>query len=125
MGPGTNNRIIANYVAILLPGLAIGAFGFVPYSQLIYAKDYRFQAVMSACLTVVTLLLATVAAVGKNVEAVCYVYSAYHTASTVVSWIRASTLPDVALYARSTALLVSTLMLASITVLAMALYILI
>ncbi|WP_339456853.1 lipopolysaccharide biosynthesis protein [Pseudomonas sp. EA_65y_Pfl1_P120] len=125
MGAGENNGTIATYVAILLPGLAIGAFGFIPYSQLIYAKDYRFQAVMSACLTVVTLVLATIAAVGKNVEAVCYVYSAYHTASTVVSWIRASTLPDVASYARSTALLVSTLMLASITVFGLALYVLI
>ncbi|WP_426134528.1 lipopolysaccharide biosynthesis protein [Pseudomonas sp. PWP3-1b2] len=125
MGAGENNATIATYVAILLPGLAIGAFGFIPYSQLIYAKDYRFQAVMSACLTVVTLVLATIAAVGKNVEAVCYVYSAYHTASTVVSWVRASTLSGVASYARSTALLVLTLMLGSIAVFGLALYILI
>jgi O-antigen/teichoic acid export membrane protein len=123
MGPGENNGIIATYVAILLPGLAIGAFGFIPYSQLIYAKDYRFQAVMSACLTVITLVLATLAAVGKNVEAVCYIYSAYHTASTLVSWIRASMLPEVGSYARSTALLISTLLLASFTVFGLALYI--
>lgn len=123
VGPSGNNGLISTYVAILLPGLAVGAFGFIPYSLLVFAKDYRFQAVMSACLTVVTLALATFAAIGKNIEAVCYIYSVYHTASTLLSWIRASTLPDVGVYARRAALVMSTLVFASASVFGLALYI--
>jgi len=123
VGPSEHNGLISTYVAILLPGLAIGAFGFIPYSLLVFAKDYRFQAVMSACLTVVTLALATFAAMGKNIEAVCYIYSAYHMASTVISWIRASTLSDVGVYARKAAWVVSTLVFAVVSVSSVALYI--
>ena len=125
VGTSDNNSLIATYVAILLPGLAIGAFGFIPYSLLIYAKDYRYQALISASLTVITLVLATVAAVGRNIEAVCYIYSGYHTASTVLSWIRASRLPAVRPYAIRSALFVLTLVLASVSVFGSALYILI
>ncbi|KAB0565149.1 lipopolysaccharide biosynthesis protein [Pseudomonas palleroniana] len=125
VGTSENNGLISTYVAILLPGLALGAFGFIPYSLLVFAKDYRFQAVMSACLTAVTLGLATFAAIEKNIEAVCYIYSAYHTASTVISWLRASRLPDVGVYARKAALVVSILVFASVSVFGFALYIII
>lgn len=123
VGPSESNRLIANYIAILLPGLAMGALGFIPYSLLIFSKDYRFQATMSACLTAVTLVLATVAAAEKNIGAVCYAYSAYHIASTVVSWIRASRLPEVGSYAKSAALLMSVLIFASVSVFSVVLYI--
>lgn len=122
VGSSENKSLISTYVAILLPGVAIGAFGFIPYSLLIFAKDYRFQAVMSACLTIITLVLATVAAIGKNIEAVCYIYSAYHTASTIVSWFRASMLLEVGVYAKKAALVLLILMVVSFLIFGSALY---
>lgn len=106
VGPGPNNELISTYLAILLPGVAIGAFGFIPYSLLIYAKDFRFQATMSALLTVVTLAMTVLAASREDIKAICYVYSAYHASSTILSWFRAMTLTDVKVYARVSALLV-------------------
>lgn len=106
VGPNANNELISTYLAILLPGVAIGAFGFIPYSLLIYAKDFRFQATMSALLTVVTLATTVLAASREDIKAICYVYSAYHASSTILSWLRAMTLTDVKMYARVSALLV-------------------
>lgn len=89
-----SNGIIANYVGVLLPGVTIGALGFIPYSLLIGAKDFKFQAKLSGALTIVTLIGAAVFAIIKSVEGICYIYAAYHTASTLLSWCRAIVLPE-------------------------------
>lgn len=91
---------VAAYVAVLLPGFAIGALGFVPYTLLISAKDYRFQALSSVVLTVITLGGAALAASYESVPAVCWIYAVYHASSTVISWVRASMLPTVGMAAK-------------------------
>lgn len=79
---------VAKYTAILLPGVALGALGFVPYGILLARQDYRFQAVSSAGLTVVTLLATIACANAQSVQGVCWVYASYHAASTLISWAR-------------------------------------
>lgn len=79
---------VAKYTAILLPGIAVGALGFVPYGILLARQDFRFQAVSSATLTVVTLLATFAFAQSQSVSGVCWVYSSYHAASTLISWSR-------------------------------------
>jgi O-antigen/teichoic acid export membrane protein len=81
---------VASYVAILLPGYVIGSLGFVPYALLVAAKEYRFQALSSVALTVLTLCVAALAASKGDIKAVCWTYAIYHSSSTTVSWIRAS-----------------------------------
>ncbi|KWW37243.1 O-antigen/teichoic acid export membrane protein [Cupriavidus metallidurans] len=105
VGHGHDNGIISHYVKILLPGFVVGAFGYIPYTLLLYAKDFRFQAVASIMMSIVTLALAALAAYGQSVESVCYVYAAYHTTSTLVSWARAMTLERVSTAARYSAAL--------------------
>lgn len=99
LGDGADVVTVSRYVGILLPGVALGALGFVPYSLLLLAKDFRFQALLSTAMTVVTLVLASYAASERNIEAVCFIYSAYHAVSTIASWLRASTRPEVRTYA--------------------------
>lgn len=96
LGPGPMTHAVASYVAILLPGFAIGALGFFPYSLLIAAKDDRFQALASIALTIVTLGAAAWGAWNGSVRLVCWIYAVYHAASTVVSWTRATRLPKIA-----------------------------
>lgn len=79
---------VAKYTAILLPGVAVGALGFVPYGILLARQDFRFQAVSSATLTVVTLLATYAFAQAQSVQGVCWVYASYHAASTLISWLR-------------------------------------
>lgn len=81
---------VASYVAILLPGYVIGSLGFVPYALLVGAKEYRFQALSSVALTVLTLCAAAFAASNGSVRAVCWVYAVYHSSSTIISWTRAA-----------------------------------
>ena len=79
---------VTRYVEILLPGVALGALGFVPYTMLVAHQDYRAQAILSVALTVATLLATVAAAAMGNVLAICWVYACYHSLSTVVSWLR-------------------------------------
>jgi O-antigen/teichoic acid export membrane protein len=80
--------LVARYSAVLLPGAAFGALGYVPYIMLLSHRDYQFQARFSMILTSVTLSAALVAAVLGSVLTVCAVYSLYHSASTAGSWWR-------------------------------------
>ena len=89
MGNNAKNLMITHYVGILLPGVAIGLLGFVPYSLLIAVKDFKFQARLSVMLTVMTLICVSYCAYMKSIEGVCYVYSIYNVCSTGLSWIRA------------------------------------
>ena len=100
LGSGTTADTVATYVALLLPGFAIGALGFVPYALLVAAKDYRFQALSSVALTIATLGAAALAAWTGDVLAVCWVYATYHASSTAISWMRAARLPAVDMVAQ-------------------------
>ncbi|MBC3868954.1 lipopolysaccharide biosynthesis protein [Undibacterium oligocarboniphilum] len=95
MGSSQKNAVIAQYVAILLPGIAFGLLGFIPYSLLISVKDFKFQARLSIGLTVVTLIFAGLFASMKSISGVCFVYAAYNVGSTLLSWLRAMYLPAV------------------------------
>ncbi len=83
---------VINYTSILLPGVAVGALGYLPCAILIAKQDFRFQAVASSCMTVLTLAAAAVFAARQNVEGVCWVYAGYHCTSTLVLWIRCAQL---------------------------------
>jgi O-antigen/teichoic acid export membrane protein len=89
------------YIQILLPGLAIGALGYIPYSLLLASSDYKFMAILSTCMTVITLLIAIIAASQQSVLAVCVTYAIYHAGSTVLQWVRASGKPEIKALARS------------------------
>jgi len=94
LGHGHENALVAHYVEILLPGVMIGALGYIPYTLLLRAQDYRFQAQLSLSLTVVTLLAAIWAASEKSVTGVGLIYALYHVASTMLSWGRSIYLPS-------------------------------
>lgn len=93
MGQGPGNITISRYVAILLPGCAVGALGFIPYTLLLSAKDFRFQAVLSTGMTLIALTGVAVAALFQSIEGVCYIYATYHSTSTLLSWMRAIYIP--------------------------------
>ena len=79
---------VIHYTGILLPGVAVGALGYLPSAILTAKQDFRFQATASSCLTVVTLFAAALCASQQSVEGVCWVYAAYHCTSTLVLWVR-------------------------------------
>jgi O-antigen/teichoic acid export membrane protein len=81
--------VVVSYVTILLPGVVIGAMGYIPYSLLTSQQDYHFQSMLSALMTVLTLALVIYFSNQKNVYAICLVYSTYHIVSTLLSWTRA------------------------------------
>jgi O-antigen/teichoic acid export membrane protein len=83
-----NAQLVAQYSAVLLPGIAIGAFGYVPYTMLIACRDYSFQARFSSAMTICTLGFVLVAAFYGSVIAICIIYSAYHSVSAIGSWLR-------------------------------------
>jgi len=84
----THLGLVSAYCAVLLPGIAVGALSYVPYTILIAKQDFHFQSVASAILSTLTLALATIAALFGSIMSVCWIYAAYHTVSTLVSWAR-------------------------------------
>lgn len=79
---------VIQYSGILLPGVAVGALGYLPSAILTARQDFRFQAAASSFLTALTLSAAALCAAQQSVKGVCWVYAAYHCASTLVIWIR-------------------------------------
>lgn len=88
LGHAANGILVARYTGILLPGAAVGALGFLPYSILVARQDFHFQAVTSVCMTLLTLTGAAAFAQRGNIEGVCWVYAGYHCLSTTISWLR-------------------------------------
>lgn len=88
IGDQRNAAQVAHYVSILLPGIALGALGHVPYVILLAKQDFRFQARASTAMSVITLIATYAASARGSVEMVCWIYAAYHGLSTVVSWLR-------------------------------------
>ncbi len=76
------------YSTILLPGIAIGALGYVPYVLLVGVGDFKFQAVMSFILTLITISCVCIFSSYGNIKAICITYFMYHTLSTTIFWIR-------------------------------------
>lgn len=83
-----NAALVTEYTAILLPGVCVGAFGFIPYVILLGKGDLKFQARLSTIMTIVTLAMTAVFAYYSNTKAICWVYSSYHASSTILSWLR-------------------------------------
>ena len=80
--------LVTQYTTILLPGIAIGVLGYVPFTILIARQDYLFQAKFSTAMTMLTLSAAVAAAIQGSVLAICIVYATYHGLSTIGSWWR-------------------------------------
>ena len=83
-----HTTLVVQYSTLLLPGVAIGSLGYIPYSILIAKQDYGFQARLSLSLTVITLFATLVAALQNSILTVCIIYALYHSISTVSSWLR-------------------------------------
>jgi O-antigen/teichoic acid export membrane protein len=79
---------VVEFTAILLPGVTLGALGYVPYGILVAREDFRFQAWASASMTIATLAATVAMARAHNVAGVCLVYAVYHATSTAVSTAR-------------------------------------
>jgi O-antigen/teichoic acid export membrane protein len=97
---GNDHVTLIRYIAILLPGYAIGALGFIPYNILVAVKDFNFQARLSLVLTLVTLVLTAVIAFKQDVLGICLVYASYNAVSTFASWGRAIFLRSTRKFAR-------------------------
>lgn len=81
---------VVQYVKILLPGIALGALGYVPYNILIAHEDYRTHSFLSAGLTTITLVSTALAAAFASILVVCWIYACYHILAVVLTWWRAS-----------------------------------
>lgn len=117
-GPLVNDTI--QYSRLLLPGLIIGSLGFIPYTLLLAARDYRFQVVLSSVMTMLTLLAVAIAASLQSVWLVCVIYAIYHAGSTILLWIRAAMKPEISKLARSSGFLaVSSLFIIALVMIAL------
>lgn len=105
------------FVRVLLPGLAIGALGYIPYSLLLAIRDYKFMAALSATLMVLTLCFVAVASNNQSIYYVCVIYVVFHVGTTLLQWFRAVTSPEVGELARSSAKLTTVTILAAVLVL--------
>ncbi len=83
---------VSSYSEVLLPGIALGALGYIPFIMLTSRQDYHFQARYSVALTVITLLATCIAARFHSLMAICLIYACYHSASTIGSWYRSTRL---------------------------------
>jgi O-antigen/teichoic acid export membrane protein len=95
---GADNTVIS-YVEILLPAVAVGALGYVPFIMLTAEEDYRFQSIFSTILSVTTLLLVVYFSISKNIYGVCWIYACYHVLATAISWGRSCFLSTLQPYA--------------------------
>ena len=75
---------VSSYVGILLFGALAGAFGYIPYIVLIAQEDYRYQAIVSWCLTIITLVLVVWFSGVADIDGICWTYFFYHVSTVVV-----------------------------------------
>lgn len=88
LGNSTLTNDVILYTKILLPGVTIGALGYIPYVILISAEDFKFQAILSTIMTIITLFFTFLFSIQKNISSICFLYSLYHIFSTLSSWCR-------------------------------------
>ncbi len=112
LGNTINTNQVVKYIAVLLPGVVIGALGYIPFAMLTAQQDYHFQARLSASMTAITLIMVVYFAAQYNAYAVCWVYAAYHTISTMASWFRAMSLVKTSVYAKDSLFMAAKLLLA-------------
>jgi O-antigen/teichoic acid export membrane protein len=117
LGHSDSANQVISYVAVLLPGVVIGALGYIPFAMLTAQQDYHFQARLSVTMTLVTLVLVGYFAFQRNAYAICWVYATYHSISTIASWGRAMLLQQSRIYAKE-ALMFAIKLLLLITVIA-------
>jgi len=80
--------LVAQYSAVLLPGVGLGALSYVPFTVLVACQDYQFQARFSFIITTVTLGAALAAALQGSLLVICVVYAIYHNVTTIGYWWR-------------------------------------
>lgn len=95
LGSNQNIELIASYTAVLMPGVSIGALGFIPYTLLLSIQDYRFQGLASSLLSTVILGVVALAAYHDSINLICLAYALYHIISTSLSWGRSILLSQV------------------------------
>lgn len=81
-------KLVTTYSSILLPGVMIGALGFLPYVILIGCQDYKFQAKFSFFITICTLSFVLMASFQKSVKSICFIYVLYHLVTVSGTWLR-------------------------------------
>lgn len=115
---GSNPALVnvVTYVTVLMPGVVIGALGYIPFAMLTAQQDYHFQARISASMSVVMLLLVVYFSSEHSVYAICWVYAAYHILSTAASWARATSLEQTRLHAKTGFITSSKLLLSIVAV---------
>ncbi|NOT20912.1 MAG: oligosaccharide flippase family protein [Sideroxydans sp.] len=112
LGDAVNAPQVILYIAVLLPGVVIGALGYIPFAMLTAQQDYHFQARLSASMTVIALLAVIYLAAQRNVYTICWVYAAYHIISTIASWLRSVSLVKTSVYAKDSLYISAKLLLA-------------
>jgi O-antigen/teichoic acid export membrane protein len=110
--PGVESAVVVtSYVNVLLPGVVVGALGYVPFVLLVAVKGYTFQAVFSSIMTIVTLAVVAVFSWQGDILMVCWTFATYHVVSALGSWFWAMRSEGVAQMARNS-LSLATLLLA-------------
>lgn len=79
---------VVEFSTVLLPGVALGSLGYVPYTLLLAKQEYKYQALLSLKLTSLTLFAVVLASLFHNIFFVCVIYSVYHVGSAIASWRR-------------------------------------
>jgi len=80
--------LVTQYSAVILPGVGLGALGYVPYAVLVAREDYQFQARFSFIITTLTLSATLAAAIQGSLLAICVIYALYHNVMTIGFWWR-------------------------------------
>jgi hypothetical protein len=101
LGSAPSSEVVAAYSGVLLPGSMLGALSFIPYALLLSRQDFRFQGVLSVALSMATLALVTLFSVRQSLISVCWAYTAYHSLSTVLQWLRVEWLDDMRVHSRA------------------------
>ena len=96
---------ISSYVMILLPGVAVGSFGYIPVVLLTAAQEYKFQARLALFLAIGTLSAIFIFAWKNSLQLICWVYVSYFILATVASWNRAIKITHMNETSKSTLLL--------------------
>lgn len=89
LGDNQSVGLTVNYLKILLPGMALGSLGYLPYVFLVAIEDFTFQAFFSIFMTTFVLIGVSLFSFNQDIYLVCILYSAYHILSTIGLWIRA------------------------------------
>ncbi len=93
LGPAERAGMVVDYTRTLLPAFALGSLCYVPVTLLTVAQDFRYQAITSALMTVIALLIVAAGAAAGRVDWVCYAYVVYFLLAAVSVWLRSLSLP--------------------------------